>query len=256
LADSHFFTNYAATQSIATSTAQNDSGMFEVNFRDERYLPFEGAGLISSWRLDMPLDCNAFDFDTITDVVMNVRYTARSGGDKLRDVARAAALLPPRPTQPPAGSLGSFPSQNNLQRLFSLKHDPTEWYKFLNPADTATSQSMTITLDPTRFPYQYRNKTIKIATAELVMRFKSADLLKAYSNNPFPLGLGPAGLSKPISLDKTGYGKAQPAPPLPTPPQPRSWALSVDGAVAGADYNHLNPEAIEDILLLCDYGVS
>jgi hypothetical protein len=34
-------------QSIATSHAQNDSGMFELNFRDERYLPFEGAGAIS-----------------------------------------------------------------------------------------------------------------------------------------------------------------------------------------------------------------
>jgi hypothetical protein len=30
-------------QSIATSNAQNDDGMFELNFRDERYLPFEGA---------------------------------------------------------------------------------------------------------------------------------------------------------------------------------------------------------------------
>ena len=29
---------------IATSSAQNDSGMFELNFKDERYLPFEGAG--------------------------------------------------------------------------------------------------------------------------------------------------------------------------------------------------------------------
>ena len=29
---------------IATSNAQNDGGQFELNFRDERYLPFEGAG--------------------------------------------------------------------------------------------------------------------------------------------------------------------------------------------------------------------
>ncbi|MFZ0445444.1 MAG: hypothetical protein WAM95_12655 [Bacillus sp. (in: firmicutes)] len=29
---------------IATRSAQNDSGMFELNFKDERYLPFEGAG--------------------------------------------------------------------------------------------------------------------------------------------------------------------------------------------------------------------
>ena len=49
--DARFVTNFAALQSIATSHAQNDSGMFELNFRDERYLPFEGAGAISRWRI-------------------------------------------------------------------------------------------------------------------------------------------------------------------------------------------------------------
>ena len=42
--DSHYVTNFAAAESIATSSAQNDSGLFMVNFNDERYLPFEGAG--------------------------------------------------------------------------------------------------------------------------------------------------------------------------------------------------------------------
>ena len=40
-------------QSIATSNAQNDAGVFELNFRDERYLPFEGAGAISDWSLEL-----------------------------------------------------------------------------------------------------------------------------------------------------------------------------------------------------------
>jgi Tc toxin complex TcA C-terminal TcB-binding domain len=52
--DDRFSYNCSVTESIATSTAQNDSGLFEVNFRDERYLPFEGAGLISQWQLSMP----------------------------------------------------------------------------------------------------------------------------------------------------------------------------------------------------------
>src|SRR5262249_35302399 len=43
--DDRFVTNFAAMQSIATSHAQNDSGLFELNFHDERYLPFEGAGV-------------------------------------------------------------------------------------------------------------------------------------------------------------------------------------------------------------------
>ena len=44
--DDRFVNNFAAVQSIATSHGLNDGGLFEVNFRDERYLPFEGAGAI------------------------------------------------------------------------------------------------------------------------------------------------------------------------------------------------------------------
>ena len=86
--DTRFSYNFAATNSIATSTAQNDSGMFEVNFRDERYFPFEGLGVISQWQLSMPTDCNDFDFETISDVILNLRYTARDGGDALRGAAK------------------------------------------------------------------------------------------------------------------------------------------------------------------------
>ncbi|MCC7454256.1 MAG: hypothetical protein IT222_08835, partial [Crocinitomix sp.] len=40
--DSRFVYSHQTPQSIATSNGQNDSGVFELNFRDERYLPFEG----------------------------------------------------------------------------------------------------------------------------------------------------------------------------------------------------------------------
>ena len=51
-----------------------------MNCRDERYLPFEGAGEIARWRVELPRDTNAFGFDTISDVVLHLRYTAREGG--------------------------------------------------------------------------------------------------------------------------------------------------------------------------------
>lgn len=41
--DTRFAYNIGAIQSIATSHAQNDSGMFELNFNDERYLAFRIA---------------------------------------------------------------------------------------------------------------------------------------------------------------------------------------------------------------------
>src|SRR5262249_21461732 len=78
--DPRFASNFGALQSIATSHAVNDGGLFEINFRDERYLPFEGAGAISRWRIELPPDCNPFDFGTISDLVVHLRYTARDGG--------------------------------------------------------------------------------------------------------------------------------------------------------------------------------
>jgi hypothetical protein len=77
----------AATEAIATSTGQNDSGLFELNFRDERYLPFEFAGAVTRWRLELPPENNFFDIDTLTDVIMHLGYTAREGGDELRRAA-------------------------------------------------------------------------------------------------------------------------------------------------------------------------
>lgn len=77
--DTRFINNFAPMQSIATSSAQADSGLFELNFRDERYLPFEGAGAISRWRIELSgkwktegesIDFSQFDFSTVTDVIL------------------------------------------------------------------------------------------------------------------------------------------------------------------------------------------
>jgi len=89
--DPRIVKEYAAKEAIATSTGQNDRGLFELNFRDERYLPFEFAGAVSRWRLELPQENNFFDMDTLSDVVMQLNYTAREGGDPLRRAANEIA---------------------------------------------------------------------------------------------------------------------------------------------------------------------
>src|SRR5207247_895296 len=59
--DVRFTKNLVGVQSIVTSGGQNDSGLFETNLRDERYLPFEGAGAISEWLIEVPPATNSFD---------------------------------------------------------------------------------------------------------------------------------------------------------------------------------------------------
>ena len=76
-----------ATEAVVTSTANADSGMFETQLRDERFLPFEGRGVISTWRLELPAKYKQFDYATISDVILTLRYTARDGGDQLKQTA-------------------------------------------------------------------------------------------------------------------------------------------------------------------------
>ena len=71
--------------SIATSRAQNDGGVFEISFRGERYMPFEGAGAVSDWKLELPGGFRTFDYDTISDVLVHVSYTAKEDG-RYRDL--------------------------------------------------------------------------------------------------------------------------------------------------------------------------
>jgi len=66
-----FADSVGAIESIVTSNAQNDSGLFELNLRDECYLPFEGAGAIDEWRLELPKEFKQFDYDRISDVVLS-----------------------------------------------------------------------------------------------------------------------------------------------------------------------------------------
>ncbi|MEM9719824.1 MAG: neuraminidase-like domain-containing protein [Bacteroidota bacterium] len=115
--DDRFTDYYGAIPSIVTSHAQNDSGMFEMNLQDERFLPFEFSGVISNWRVELPAELRQFNYEHISDVILHLRYTSRSGGEVLsREVSNAVKTL--------------LPSEGIQYQLFSLTQDfPTEWYR-------------------------------------------------------------------------------------------------------------------------------
>ena len=143
--DTRFVDYYGTIQSIVTSNAQNDSGMFETNLRDERFLPFEGAGAESTWKLELPKDYPAFDYATISDVILHIRYTARHGVDGNKVKTALDNLL-------------QEVNQSNLALFFSLRHDfPTEWSAFANGAGDFTA-----TIRKEYFPYFTQGKTITI----------------------------------------------------------------------------------------------
>jgi Tc toxin complex TcA C-terminal TcB-binding domain/Neuraminidase-like domain/Concanavalin A-like lectin/glucanases superfamily/Salmonella virulence plasmid 28.1kDa A protein len=80
--------SWRRNQKIALSKGVNDTGLFELNFRDERYLPFEGTGAISTWELSLPSkpsDQNSnIDSQSLSDVIINLSYTALAGDDEFQ----------------------------------------------------------------------------------------------------------------------------------------------------------------------------
>ncbi len=76
LKDGTLKTDGRADQQILLSQGIDDSGLFELNFHDERYLPFEGTGAISDWKLEMPQTANPGLLESLTDVIIKLRYTA------------------------------------------------------------------------------------------------------------------------------------------------------------------------------------
>jgi uncharacterized protein YegP (UPF0339 family) len=126
-------------------------------------LPFEGAGAISTWQLDLPKwhtslprRFKALDHDTISDVILHFRYTARDGGDDLRDAAvtnLATAI----------NQLAEVDQENQgLLRLFSVRHEfPDEWNAFRQSSGELEGQ-LTLRIGQERFPMLFRDETINV----------------------------------------------------------------------------------------------
>lgn len=164
--DSRFNDHFGSVQSVVTSSAQNDSGLFETNLRDERYLPFEYSGAISTWQLKLPADPRsndpqAFDYTTIADVILHVRLTAREGGKPLRDAAMDALKA-----RIDAGTaFGSV-------RLFSLRDEfPTQWAKFLGaPANANGKFQLSLELNKEHFPIWTKDRVGPMKAMQLWVR--------------------------------------------------------------------------------------
>jgi hypothetical protein len=159
--DPRFRDSVGAVQSIVTSTGVNDTGSFEQHLRDDRFLTFEGAGAISDWRAELPRDTNRFDFATITDLVLHVRYTARDGSELLKQAARNGLLASP--------STRTAGLQTSGLHMLSAKHDfAAAWIQFLNPADPTTA-SLRLDLTSERFPFELRDQDVIITTVTLCL---------------------------------------------------------------------------------------
>ncbi len=166
--DRRFSENNSPVKVIAASNSQNESGVFELSFRDERYLPFEGAGAISAWSLELFSDNSAdfgkslrqFDYGTISDVILHVKYTAREDSGPFKDGAIAHLRDYFRQE-------GTIPAL----RMFNLRQEfPTQWHRFLHPSDAAAGNIFEMDVSNNLFHYRDHDKILKINTITLLAR--------------------------------------------------------------------------------------
>lgn len=235
-ADPRFTKVSVPIQSMATSHGQNDSGLFELRFENERFLPFEGAGAVSEWRLELPPESNQFDFDTISDVILHVRYTAQaSTGLMLKDEATKNLNL----ILPTAGA-----------RLISIRNEFSDaWFRFLEPVGDV-DQELSIVIGRDDLPFYVRKKAVAVTSVAVVIEDAKFDQFEVQVTTPGGTFTGPA-------TEDGIYGKARhfKAATLGKPNALGSWKLKLREA-GGADWRSLAESDLGAVYLIITFELS
>ncbi|KAF2809580.1 uncharacterized protein BDZ99DRAFT_520924 [Mytilinidion resinicola] len=183
--DARFASSVVPISSIAVSTGQADTGLFELAFSSERYLPFEGAGAISSWKLELPSTAlQAFDYGSITDVLVNLRYTSLNGGDSFKAAAVGSVATFAKSVQGLADTQGLF-------AVFDLQVDfSSAWARAVagpapsSPLSTAASPSARVfNLDrlADRLPFYARSMSANPTAQDVAVITKTSVAADAFS---------------------------------------------------------------------------
>lgn len=259
--DDRFVEHNILVKAIAASNAQNDGGLFELNFRDERYLPFEGAGVISAWSLELFNDPPAnnpdpgnpdfgkplrqFDYKTISDVILHIKYTARedAGAFKNKVVAHLRDCFSQGGTRP---SL----------RMFSLREEfPMQWHRFLNPTNPADGNVFELDMASGLFRMLDADKTLRVKTIWLLARCTDAANYSLVMTPPLPAP-PPAGSNTLTLVRLNQYGGLHAAQKSVdslgiqiAPATPVTWRLTMTAPGGG----NLQPAEVKDLFLVLEY---
>ncbi|MBI1853620.1 MAG: hypothetical protein HYR85_25055 [Planctomycetes bacterium] len=263
--DSRFIESNVPVKAIAASSGQNDSGMFELAFRDERYLPFEGAGVISEWALELFSDLpennpdpanpdfgrplRQFDYESINDAILHVKYTARedAGAFKNGAIGHLRDYLSDDVTTPSVRAL-------DLRREF-----PTQWSRFLNPTNQGDGNVLEFEMSPVLFPTRDSDKTLKINRLCLLARCTDSGEYGVTLTPPLPVPPPAEANTMKLVKNRANYGglhydekdvSAAAIEVVPTDP-PAVWRITITRPGGG---NLIEDHQVEDLILVLGYG--
>ena len=166
-------------ETVGLSSPRDATGLFELvpDSQPELLLPFEGTGVDTIWRLELPKAANPFDYSTIADVLLTLEYTALNSFDYRQQVIQ------------------TLDPELSVDRPFSFRQEfPDQWYDLNNPDQTATP--MIVRFKTTRGDFLPNIDDLKIQ--QLVLYFaptngtpveiQNVRLLFRQTERPAPVG--------------------------------------------------------------------
>lgn len=241
-ADPRFVDQFGAVpQKIVLGNGQEDAGLLltaiDENLADQRYLPFEGAGAISSWHLELPAETNDIDLASVGDVVLHLHYTSLDGGDAFKQAVEADNAA----NAPSAG----------LLLLSATKDFPrSAWESFLAGPGGPGDQTLTLNVSASKFPRWARGKTVTITGLTMFATSQSPGNFVLAPQAPLPganVTLTPvAGVTEPNVVSGAVGVAAEP---------PGTWTFKLRTAAA-ADFRSISAEDVGDVLLLLTFAAA
>ena len=126
-------------------------------------MPFEGAGAVSDWRLTLPKTFRPFDYQTITDVILHVTYTAEADEALRTQAEQANAGLD--------GTIMNYLTNNATGRLYSTRQEfSTELSRLMN---SPTGTAVKLRLTERHLPVFLRSRAITVTAARLLLRTRA-----------------------------------------------------------------------------------
>jgi hypothetical protein len=183
-----------ASPSVVTSGAQNDAGQFAGSASNERYLPFEGHGAISTWKINLPSELRDFDYNSIADVILHLNYTARAGVE-VKAVNRA---------------LNRHFNTKGTARLFSLRHEFSAVWANLqfDLENNKGESSVNLALQNEHFPYWTTGLSLKVSKIDFyVLTSESPTFTFKKDGDPKTLEVEKLGVSFKLTIGSDSLGE-------------------------------------------------
>jgi hypothetical protein len=189
-------------------------------------------------------DLRQFDYSTIADVILHVRYTAREDAGAFRQAAVDHLLTDVLP-----GTATDVP----LMRLFDLRHEfPTEWYSLFHPA-AAAPQVLELKIKKQHFPFIAQERTIQLESLHVVARTDDNTALTVQIDPP--VGSGPANQIKLPPAPAAGSARFQvnASPNLGSVPLDETKPWSIQMTKTPPNFSTLTESEIIECYLVVEY---